>query len=603
MANKDYTVVGPDGKEHVINGPDNATDEEVIAKAKELFGGSTPSSAPPSGADFSAARGKFDDASGGAVSRAVNSFIDTGKGMVSGLYHSFTDPATPEENKQFGNQPGPIELGLKRTLVDPSVENFRKFQNAPNLSGKIGYGLGVIPVAGPMGTSLGETAYTKGLPEAIGQAGMYVAAPKVIDTTMNAAGAAADATGAAVNRATTPESIKALADKARAYRQANPIGQDLTNIDLTKPATLVRPGAAAGAAVAAPVLNALAERVARAKEALNTMTTPPHPLASEPSPTSSAISESVTHRPLAPAELPVSQLPLNTVAPEAPPLEQSVSHRPLTAAELPVSQLPLNTVAPEAPPLEQSVSHRPLMAAELPVSQLPIDQPAIQPAVPPHIQAIADKLIRRGVGVSGADNAITVAAHLYNLMPELEHLSDIPDASGVAPFDAAVTNRLNTVGLKINAKLRGVAAKQVGTESSAASLDLIADDAAKVGDKASYTKAHDLAEQLRKDGGLSTGETIRTMRQNLINKFPKITSGFGQQVYSVFKGLTETLDPELKTLNSEYYTIKNGAELGKIRTGGTTPESQIGTGVRPKANFKDAQRVQAAKEALKKRAK
>ena len=572
MANKDYTVVGPDGKEHVINGPDNATDEEVIAKAKELFGGSTPSSAPPSGADFSAARGKFDDARGGAVSRAVNSFIDTGKGMVSGLYHSFTDPATPEENKQFGNQPGPIELGLKRTLVDPSVENFRKFQNAPNLSGKIGYGLGVIPVAGPMGTSLGETAYTKGLPEAIGQAGMYVAAPKVIDTTMNAAGAAADATGAAVNRATTPESIKALADKARAYRQANPIGQDLTNIDLTKPATLVRPGAAAGAAVAAPVLNALAERVARAKEALNTMTTPPHPLASEPSPTSSAISESVTHRPLAPAELPVSQLPLNTVAPEAPPLEQSVSHRPL-------------------------------MAAELPVSQLPIDQPAIQPAVPPHIQAIADKLIRRGVGVSGADNAITVAAHLYNLMPELEHLSDIPDASGVAPFDAAVTNRLNTVGLKINAKLRGVAAKQVGTESSAASLDLIADDAAKVGDKASYTKAHDLAEQLRKDGGLSTGETIRTMRQNLINKFPKITSGFGQQVYSVFKGLTETLDPELKTLNSEYYTIKNGAELGKIRTGGTTPESQIGTGVRPKANFKDAQRVQAAKEALKKRAK
>ena len=42
MPNRDYNVIGPDGKQHVINGPDNATDAEVIAKAKELFGGTTP---------------------------------------------------------------------------------------------------------------------------------------------------------------------------------------------------------------------------------------------------------------------------------------------------------------------------------------------------------------------------------------------------------------------------------------------------------------------------------------------------------------------------------------------------------------------------------
>ncbi len=147
------------------------------------------------------AQAAFDAQKPGVVSRFLGSAADTATGMVSGAYHAFTDPATPEESKQFGNQPGPIELGLKRTLVDPSVANYEKFRTAPNLAGKIGYGLGMIPVVGPLGTSLGETAADKGLPEAAGQAAVFALAPKAIEKGMGAAGEILDRAPSAIAEA------------------------------------------------------------------------------------------------------------------------------------------------------------------------------------------------------------------------------------------------------------------------------------------------------------------------------------------------------------------------------------------------------------------
>jgi hypothetical protein len=148
--------------------------------------------------------------------RILKKTVSTLGDMASGAYQAATTPPTAQEMQghMLGpNQPDPLALNpatllAKRTIVDPLIENYKKFKAAPDLAGKIGYGLGTVPVAGPVGVSLGETASKEGLPEAAGQALAYGVAPEltkgvikgvsklpgaISDTVSNAATDAADA--------------------------------------------------------------------------------------------------------------------------------------------------------------------------------------------------------------------------------------------------------------------------------------------------------------------------------------------------------------------------------------------------------------------------
>ncbi len=153
----------------------------------------------------------------GPVSAAVSKFGSTLGGMASSAYHAFTDPATPEEAKQFGNEPGPIELGLKRTLVDPVTDRFSKIANAPTAKDKL---LGVLSLVPSVGTGLhfGETAQREGVPAAIGEAGAIVAAPKIAEEISNAPANAADALRSRIS----PDARMAAAEAAQANQK--PIG-------------------------------------------------------------------------------------------------------------------------------------------------------------------------------------------------------------------------------------------------------------------------------------------------------------------------------------------------------------------------------------------
>ncbi len=109
------------------------------------------------------------------------------------------------------------------------------------------------------------------------------------------------------------------------------------------------------------------------------------------------------------------------------------------------------------------------------------------------------------------------------------------------------------------------------------------------------------------DSGTTTGEHVAEIRQHLNESALDISTGVGKDVYEVMKDLTEAVDPDLRDLNQQYYTLKTSAELGEVRTGGKSPQSQVGAGIRPKADLAErqaataeaekAQRVEAAKKA------
>lgn len=238
----------------------------------------------------------------------------------------------------------------------------------------------------------------------------------------------------------------------------------------------------------------------------------------------------------------------------------------------------------------QALANRPLQAPP----PAPVEQ-----AVPLEVQKVRDSLIRRGKGAASADLATTNAQYLLKIMPEAAGLSDVPDASGVAPFDRALTDKLNATGHEINAKLQqDVPGKKVDTTDASLNMDEIANKASGYGDHTTANKIRKLAAALDQSG-MTDAQIVTQIRQSLMDSSLDISSGLGNEVYKIFKDLSEKISPGIKDLNQKYFTLKTAAEIGKIRTGGLTPESQVGAGTRPGADFRDSQkaRVDAAKKA------
>jgi hypothetical protein len=109
---------------------------------------------------------------GSAKGRFGSSLWEQLKAPVTGVYHAFADaPRTPEEAEFQANQPAG-NLGFKRLLYDPSVDQFHKFQKESNQANwrstnptdeershqslAIGHLLGTLPLVGPAAAQIGE---------------------------------------------------------------------------------------------------------------------------------------------------------------------------------------------------------------------------------------------------------------------------------------------------------------------------------------------------------------------------------------------------------------------------------------------------------------
>ncbi len=244
---------------------------------------------------------------------------------------------------------------------------------------------------------------------------------------------------------------------------------------------------------------------------------------------------------------------------------------------------------PSAQPQLPNVSQTPLPGPELPNGGIE--------AVPPHVQRVADALTRRGAG--GADLALTNAQYLLDVMPEVRGLSDVPDATGISPFDRAITNKLNTVGHQINTQLANdVQGRVIDTADAWSKIDDLANKAAEHGDFATSNKVRKIADLI--DNGLNgtPGEQLIEMRREIGKSSLDISDGVGHEVYQIFKDLSEQVSPGIKDLNQKWFTLKTATEIAEIRTGGMSPQSQVGAGIRPKASLKE--RAKAARETSKK---
>lgn len=189
-------TISADGR--TVTVPDDATPEEV----NQIFG--APSNTPPKPLSGPIGQPPIPAQLQGGP-RPANKGLGTGwdtlsevgshlKNPVAGPYHAFTDPATPEEEKEFNGQDlsgvgNHLSLGVKRMFVDPSVHNFQAGNaalKAGDINGALTNYAQSVPVAGPMEKQAVQTAQTKGaLPALAGiltDLGVAKATGKLADT-------------------------------------------------------------------------------------------------------------------------------------------------------------------------------------------------------------------------------------------------------------------------------------------------------------------------------------------------------------------------------------------------------------------------------------
>jgi hypothetical protein len=160
---------------------------------------------------------------------------------------------------------GQAAIGLKRILIDPQIEQYQKAkadETAGRTSEMVGHSVAAaVPVLGPAAASVGERAGTGDIAGAAGLGtGMY-AVGKAIQAAPKVPGAVADA----VKSQMTPTYFEDLAARAKQYRAANPIGENIMeSVNLKEPLRSIpaagRAVKSAAAGAVAPVLQAAADR-------------------------------------------------------------------------------------------------------------------------------------------------------------------------------------------------------------------------------------------------------------------------------------------------------------------------------------------------------
>lgn len=523
----------------------------------------------------------------GPVERFVSSGLGAIGGAVSGVYHAATDPMT-ESEKTSGFSLLPGMTAAKRMFIDPQIEQGRKAVDSfkqGNYSEAVGHGVAAaVPVYGPAAAAVGEQAGTGDFAGAAGTGLGFLAMDRVAKKVHD----------------TGPEQVQDMATRARMYEKAHPSAtKPLANINPFHPGSWLKYGTESAkgvvGAVSGGVVAPALDHVAKAQLALGGTprgTTYEHP------------------NPILDSGIPVSEAKIAPTGARAVPaqfesrftpeeLAAQASDHGAAGPQGEFSKLPNG--GPDDPhwqdvnnaTMNKSLGINEPEAVTAPVEQppaeAPVEQPAAPPvekAIPPTVQSVADKLVRRGRGAGGADLAIDNAQYLLRILPDIDRLSDVPDASDISPFDRVLNAELEGTGHKIGSRLESVKDKYISTGDAKIALDDLMDQARETGDTTTALKVKKLSD-LFKDSAIDAGSRVNAIRQGLFNSELDISTGIGREVYDIFRGLTEKLDPELVDLNQRYFTLKTSGELAEMRQGGKSPESQVGAGTRPKANFKE----------------
>ncbi len=589
-----FHVTAPDGHTLEIEGPDGATQEQAIAEAQRQY------SPPPTTAD------KIQRAQAGMASQDESPVLRSGHATSEGL-----DMAMGQTGKFLGGVAGAvtgIPGGIYDTLkaaaqgkgtVKDIVGGASKMVHSAldpvsdAISGVTGYG------GMPTDEQFANDAKTAG--STVGQGAVALALPKIFK-----AGAA------------TPEELQGIANKAKAYREANPT--TLSSIDLTKPTTVLRPAINAGARV----VEAGASRLARAKSARGTVMPAPgqsfaqataadesrrmaqvagnpdytpgpdvmHPevTTSEPpaqrpglSPNDQAFMDSLQNKTPSHTEI---------AADEESRIRQAGNQDYEPGPDVMHPEEPTPAAAPPSPGVSASDQaflddlrkHATGNASDN-VPQMEEKPPVVEPKpelpINADLQAVQDRMQNPRTGepsdaeVKLANDALTKAGRITEgnrkarvgiatnapfLLRAFPELRGLPAGD---TFNTALANATNTVGSSLKAVEESIPDNTpVHVADASAKLGNIADSYA-AGKEAGPARAiADAAETMKNNPSMPWGDFIK-MKRAFFEKV-SLSSSAGKQAYGIFKDVAGEISPKLNDLNQKYFTAKTAVEHAAI---------------------------------------
>jgi hypothetical protein len=516
---KTFHVTAPDGHTLEITGPDDATPEQAVAQAQQLY---KPGKSSLQQSREAASHGEFINnlppADTGSLSR------DYALGSLEGLG---VDPSSPV-------------IGTAKNLAS----------GAYNL------------VRHPIDTVTGAVSTAASIPGQIsniragtvqpGQEGQ--AAENLGKAVAPTAAVATDAVRRVGSIPTTAEGIQGVANKLRAIK-----GQP-SGVPTTLP-QMVRAGAGA---LADPVASKI-ETVARLRAALDRAPvddTSPTPASAPPTATVPPTQE------LSQAGAPSSFYHPEAQAPPSAPIEPSPElqqmHQPV---QYPEAQAPPSNPIEPSPELQQMNSpaqHNipteapPRNPIEMP--NTPQETPTVKgPATTREIQMAREALLQNGAARSTA-NLLKVS----RLVPQL--LDTFPELKSVRPgaaFDARLKNAFDSVGHELNATEASIPdSTQVPTGDAVTQLKALE---AKYVDtnQPNAVRAIDNVKSFLADKPSMPWNDFIQAKRAFFNEI-KLSSGPGREAYQIFKKLSNDVSPELGDLNQKYYLAKSAIESAAI---------------------------------------
>lgn len=396
--------------------------------------------------------------------------------------------------------------------------------------------------------------------------------------------------------------IKELANKAREYRTANPIGQNLRGVDITKPldaaARIAQTAPTIGATVAAPAL----DQLARLKNAMATpIETRPFgdntPLPEQtgyklegalPEINAPGLPQASPERVAMPQEVVgVSPDPYMTKNIQGPPIAPQVEQPPI-GVEPPVSRDAMGQpVEPQLEALRQVETPEQLYARQQQVrntefqpdpmqqqppigAQYPPPQPIPQgPApmnmdypiqqLPPEVTGVMDALFEKGkpVTLANSDLAARNAPYLLEAIPELKN---VPAGPG---FDARLFNGFQRIGHELNTTEASIPRETpVPTANAVKQLTAIEQEALNA-NQPGAVRAIAKAKDFLAERPTMTWEQFIKMKRSFFDEV-KLNSRSGKAVYETFKEMSKAVSTELSELNQKWFTAKTATELANM---------------------------------------
>lgn len=263
-----YNVQAPDGSVIVLEGPDNATDEQIIQAAKAAFSQQKPETTKKpettaSGVAGAVTRGLAPAAGGAAVGAGLGAGL-AGVGAIPGaaigagaavLAPVVGDPAVRLVNKAFGtNFTEPSQaienlldrLGVSRPQSEAEKVTQAATSAASSIAGPVALGNVLAKSSGPVTSRVGQSLADKPVAQAAGGAAGAAASEKVQqegggELSQLAAGLGAGLVGGGIASRAKPKVVapQALSPEQEMVNLAKSEGVDLLTSNVRKPESYV----------------------------------------------------------------------------------------------------------------------------------------------------------------------------------------------------------------------------------------------------------------------------------------------------------------------------------------------------------------------------